>query len=181
MGSKEVEGLGPDELLLLLLSSRAEDCSGRVSRAARTGGREPSSPPSLLSGPGPPLTATRSPEPSHLGAGSRIQKLCARTYSQDDKSPGSQAQEQRHGQSPGHRGDLEMSPRRREGHEACRKWTQGWHGCCGHTLRVAARENETQVDLGRTVPNDTSSYIESFPIKKSSFTTIARGGQLEAR
>ena len=79
MGSKEVEGLGPDELLLLLLllllSNRAEDCSGRVSSAVRPSGRELSSPPSLLSVPGPALTATTSPKPSHLGTGSRVLKL----------------------------------------------------------------------------------------------------------
>ena len=78
MGSKEVEGLGPDELLLLLLlllSNRAEDCSGRVSRAARPSGRELSSPLSLLSVPWPPLTATTSPKPGHSGTGSRILKL----------------------------------------------------------------------------------------------------------
>lgn len=80
MGSKEVEGLGPDELLLLLLlllllSNRAEDCSGRVSSAVGPSGREPSSPLSLLSVPGPPLTATTHPKPSHLGTGSRISKL----------------------------------------------------------------------------------------------------------
>ena len=59
MDAKEVEGLGPDELplllLLLLLSNRAEDCSGRVSRAARPSGRELSSPLSLLLVPWPPL------------------------------------------------------------------------------------------------------------------------------
>lgn len=78
MGSKEVEGLGPDELLLLLLlllSNRAEDCSGRVSRAARPSGRELSSPLSLLSVPWPPLAATTSPKPGHSGTGSRILKL----------------------------------------------------------------------------------------------------------
>ena len=57
MDSKEVEGLGPDELLLLLLllSNRAEDCSGRVSSAARPSGKELSSPLSLLLVPWPPL------------------------------------------------------------------------------------------------------------------------------
>lgn len=72
MGSKEVEGLGPDELLvllllLLLLSSRAEDCSGRVSSAVGPSGSELSSPLSLLSVPEPPLTETTFPKLSHTG------------------------------------------------------------------------------------------------------------------
>ena len=57
MDSMEVEGLGPDELLLLLLllSNRAEDCSGWVSRAARPSGKELSSPLSLFLVPWPPI------------------------------------------------------------------------------------------------------------------------------
>ena len=35
MDSKEVEGLGPDDPPLLLLSSGAEDCSGRAAGTAR--------------------------------------------------------------------------------------------------------------------------------------------------
>lgn len=69
MGSKEVEGWGAEELLLLLLllpllSSRADDCSGRVSSAVGPSGTELSSPLSLFSVPGSPLTAIKVPNPA---------------------------------------------------------------------------------------------------------------------
>ena len=54
MDSKEVEGLGPDDLLLLL-SCGAEDRSGWVAGTARPSSGELSSPLSLLSVPWPPL------------------------------------------------------------------------------------------------------------------------------